>query len=42
MYNITDDGKEVLAIWIGYMQEQAENLDAFINYYQALGKDKDA
>ena len=42
MYNITDDGKEVLAIWIGYMQEQAENLEAFIRDYETLAKDKRA
>ena len=40
MYNITDEGKEVLAIWIGYMQKQAENLEAFISYYKTLDKEK--
>jgi PadR family transcriptional regulator len=39
MYNITEEGKEVLAIWIDYMEKQAENLKAFVNYYEKLGKE---
>ena len=42
MYNITEEGKEVLAIWIVYMQQQAENLEAFIRDYETLAKDKRA
>jgi PadR family transcriptional regulator PadR len=40
MYNITEEGKEVLAIWISYMQQQAENLQAFIRDYETLGREK--
>ena len=40
VYKITDEGKEVLSIWIGYMRKQAENLNAFIDYYGTLGKEK--
>jgi len=39
VYNITQEGKEVLAIWIGYMKKQAKNLNAFINYYEGLGEE---
>ena len=38
MYTITEEGKEVLAIWIGYMKKQAENLEAFIDHYETLGR----
>lgn len=40
VYNLTEEGKEVLAIWIGYMRRHAENLTAFINDYEALKKEK--
>lgn len=36
MYNITEEGKKVLAIWIDYMKEQAKNLKAFIETYGKL------
>lgn len=35
VYTITEEGKEVLAIWVDYMKKQAENLTAFINDYEA-------
>jgi PadR family transcriptional regulator PadR len=38
VYNITQDGKELLAIWIAYMRKQTENLNAFIRYYERLGE----
>ena len=38
VYTITEEGKEVLAIWIDYMRKQAKNLNAFINRYERLGK----
>lgn len=40
IYNITGDGKEVLAIWIDYMKKQAKNLTAFIETYDKLWKVK--
>jgi poly-beta-hydroxybutyrate-responsive repressor len=33
MYDITDEGREVLAIWIGYMKNQEKNLKNFIKTY---------
>lgn len=36
MYNITEEGKKVLAIWIDYMKKQAKNLKAFIETYGKL------
>jgi len=33
MYDLTDEGREVLAIWIDYMKNQAENLKGFIKTY---------
>ena len=36
MYNITDEGKEVLAIWIDYMKTQAKNLNDFIDIYNGI------
>jgi PadR family transcriptional regulator PadR len=41
VYHITDEGKEVLAIWIGYMKRQAKNLNDFIEIYADIGE-KDA
>jgi PadR family transcriptional regulator PadR len=38
MYNLTDEGKEVLAIWVDYMKKQARNLDHFIAAYSQLKK----
>lgn len=39
VYKLTDEGKEVLSIWIGYMRKQAQNLQAFIGYYERSGKE---
>ena len=36
VYNITDDGKGVLEIWIGYMKRQSKKLNDFIGMYQEL------
>ena len=33
MYEITEEGREVLAIWIDYMRNQAKNLKDFIETY---------
>ena len=40
VYNITDEGKEILEIWIDYMRKQKANLDAFIKYYEAFDEEK--
>jgi PadR family transcriptional regulator PadR len=33
MYHITPEGGEMLAIWIGYMKQQSQNLLSFIELY---------
>jgi PadR family transcriptional regulator PadR len=38
MYTITEEGKEVLAIWIDYMNKQASTLNDFIGTYKKLKK----
>ena len=38
MYTITEEGKEVLAIWIDYMNKQASTLNEFIGAYRKLKK----
>lgn len=40
VYGITEEGKQVLSIWIDHMRKQAENLNTFIGYYGKLGKAK--
>jgi len=35
VYTLTDEGKELLAIWIEYLRKQAKNLEAFIGYYES-------
>jgi PadR family transcriptional regulator PadR len=36
MYDITNDGREFLAVWINYMKRQAKNLNDFIKIYRKL------
>jgi PadR family transcriptional regulator PadR len=38
MYTITEEGKEVLAIWIDYMKKQARSLNEFTGAYKKLRK----
>lgn len=38
MYSLTADGQEVLGLWVGYMEKQAENLRTFIECYKELEK----
>jgi PadR family transcriptional regulator len=38
MYTITEEGKEVLAIWIDYMKKQASTLNEFIEAYRKFKK----
>ena len=38
MYTITEEGKEVLAIWIDYMKKQAGTLNEFIGAYRKFKK----
>ena len=34
MYCITPEGREVLAIWVEYMERQAKRLETFIEHYR--------
>ncbi|MBN1277725.1 MAG: helix-turn-helix transcriptional regulator [Deltaproteobacteria bacterium] len=38
MYFLTDEGQEVLGLWIAYMEKQAENLQKFIERYREREK----
>ncbi len=38
MYTISDEGKEVLGMWVDYMKKQAEKLNAFMDTYRKLEK----
>ena len=35
-YRLTDEGRQMLAIWIEYMEKQARNLDDLIKKYYAI------
>lgn len=41
IYQITSDGKEVLRIWVKYMEEQARKLNAFVSRYNNIKKEQD-
>ena len=36
IYQITDEGKEVLSIWTDYLHKQVNNLQRLLNYYEHL------
>jgi PadR family transcriptional regulator PadR len=36
MYYLTDDGKEMLALWVDYMERQAKTLNAFVELYRMV------
>ncbi|MGD9006910.1 MAG: helix-turn-helix transcriptional regulator [Desulfobacteraceae bacterium] len=36
VYQLTEEGLEVLEFWIGYMKDQSERLMEFIEMYQAV------
>ncbi len=38
VYQITEDGKEVLAVWVDYMDGQAGKLIKFVNQFKKAGK----
>jgi PadR family transcriptional regulator len=40
VYQLTEEGLEVLEFWIGYMQEQSERLMKFVKMYQSVAKKK--
>lgn len=36
MYNITEEGRDILSSWIEYMENQAKNLNEFIKIYSDI------
>jgi PadR family transcriptional regulator, regulatory protein PadR len=38
IYTITEEGKEVLAVWVRYMAEKAGRLTRFVQMYQDTGE----
>jgi PadR family transcriptional regulator, regulatory protein PadR len=38
IYTITDEGKEVLAVWVRYMANKAKKLNRFVQMYQDTGE----
>jgi poly-beta-hydroxybutyrate-responsive repressor len=34
MYYLTEEGKEMLALWVDYMERQAKTLNAFVEKYR--------
>ncbi len=38
MYGITPEGREVLSIWVEYMEDQAGKLEQFIQRYREMNK----
>ncbi len=41
VYQLTPEGIEVLAFWIGYMQSQANKLLRFVEMSQQIGEEKE-
>ncbi len=40
VYQITEDGKEILAIWVDYMKSQADKLNDFVKQFKKAGREK--
>ncbi len=38
MYSLTEEGREMLALWIDYMEKQASTLSAFVEQYRSIGE----
>jgi PadR family transcriptional regulator, regulatory protein PadR len=36
MYYLTEEGKEMLALWVDYMDKQARTLSAFVEQYRLI------
>jgi len=36
VYSLTEEGREMLSIWIDYLQRQAENLERLIRHYRQV------
>jgi PadR family transcriptional regulator, regulatory protein PadR len=40
IYQLTDEGRQMLAIWIGYLEQQAQNLNALIKQYYEVKEEE--
>jgi len=40
VYRITEDGKQILAVWVDYMKGQAEKLNNFVKEFKKAGGEK--
>jgi poly-beta-hydroxybutyrate-responsive repressor len=38
IYQITEDGKQILAVWVGYMEGQAEKINKFVEQFRKADK----
>jgi len=38
VYRLTPEGREMLDVWVGYMERQAQNLNHFIEQYRQIEK----
>lgn len=38
IYQLTDEGRQVLAIWIGYLEKQVKNLNELIRQYHEVAE----
>lgn len=42
VYQITEDGQQILAVWADYMEGQAEKLNTFVKQFKKACKKKDS
>lgn len=40
MYYLTEEGKEMLALWVDYMDKQARTLSAFVEQYRLIREEE--
>ncbi len=40
MYYLTEEGKEMLALWVDYMDRQARTLNAFVEEYRSICREE--
>jgi poly-beta-hydroxybutyrate-responsive repressor len=38
MYHLSEEGRQMLAVWVDYMEKQAETLSAFVRQYREISK----
>jgi PadR family transcriptional regulator, regulatory protein PadR len=40
IYTTTEEGEDVLAVWVAFMEQQATNLQRFVERYRSLSQEK--